>query len=120
MIVTDCAVGCQETTADAARDMMVTDRFTEGGITGNAGEFDAATRRLPLASRKIHGDATDQAILRSYKSLGSVAELNRCWVTEFNLASNSKNKSIIEILGFTHPNGLSLASYFFQRPVCLS
>ena len=75
----------------------------------NAGEFDSATRSLPLAHRKIHGDATDQAILRFSESLGSVAELKRCWATKFNLAFNSKNKFMIRVLGFTHPDGLSLA-----------
>ncbi|KAK3984747.1 hypothetical protein QBC44DRAFT_336401 [Cladorrhinum sp. PSN332] len=122
MIVTDCAIGCQTFTADKARDVVVTNRATAGEMANNAfdqlrsvaglcnaGEFDAATKRLLLADRKIHGDATDQAVLRFAESLGSVAELKRCWATKFNLAFNSKNKFMVRVLGFTHPDGLSLA-----------
>ncbi|KAK4220955.1 Sodium/potassium-transporting ATPase subunit alpha-1 [Podospora fimiseda] len=122
MIVTDSAIGGQGFTADKARDTVITGRATSGEMASNAfdqlrsvaglcnaGEFDAATRSLPLADRKIHGDATDQAVLRFAESLGSVAELKRCWATKFNIAFNSKNKFMIRVLGYTHPDGLSLA-----------
>jgi sodium/potassium-transporting ATPase subunit alpha len=122
MVVTDCAVGLQAMGADRARDVLVAERVKatdRGGnaidqlrsITGlcNAGEFDAASQHLPLATRKIHGDATDQAILRFAESLGSVSELKRFWATKFNLAFNSKNKFMIRVLGSTNPEGLNFA-----------
>ncbi|KAK5656850.1 hypothetical protein OQA88_4398 [Cercophora sp. LCS_1] len=122
MVVTDCCVGNQTMTADDARDTLVADRNTAGSLASNAieqlrtvaglcnaGEFDAATKHLPVAMRKIHGDATDQAILRFAETLGPVAELKRCWTTKFNLAFNSKNKFMVRVFGMTHPDGLSLA-----------
>ncbi|KAK1753292.1 hypothetical protein QBC47DRAFT_431753 [Echria macrotheca] len=123
MVVTDCALGGQtQMSADAARDVLVAERNTAGGLAGNAvdqlravaglcnaGEFDAATKHLPVALQRVHGDATDQAILRFAESLGSVAELKRCWSTKFNLAFNSKNKFMIRVLSMAHPDGLGVA-----------
>ncbi len=108
--------------ADEARDFLVADRNTEPELAGNAidqlrtiaglcnaGEFDAATSHLPLPLRKIHGDATDQAILRFAEGLGPVSELKQCWSTKFNLAFNSKNKFMIRVLGLTKHEGLATA-----------
>ncbi|KAJ1299935.1 hypothetical protein OPQ81_005376 [Rhizoctonia solani] len=119
MEVKDCYIGLEKMTADAARDMLVAERNTAGRFAGNAidqlrtiaglcnaAEFDAQTRRLPLAERMIHGDATDSAILRFAESLGPVSELKRCWQTKFELAFNSKNKFMIRVMGLTHPDGL--------------
>ncbi len=122
MVVTDCVAGLQAMEADRARDAVVAGRAKGAGqgssavdqlrsIAGlcNAGEFDAATQHLPLATRKIHGDATDQAILRFAENLGPVSELKRCWSTKFNLAFNSKNKFMIRVLGCTNTEGLDVA-----------
>ncbi|KAK4645784.1 hypothetical protein QC761_204620 [Podospora bellae-mahoneyi] len=122
MVVTDCALGGKEMTVDGILDVAIAERLTDGDMASNsidqlrsvaglcnAGEFDAATRSLPISERKIHGDATDQAILRFAEGLGPVSELKRCWATKFNLAFNSKNKFMIRVLGYTHPDGLSLA-----------
>jgi len=119
MIVTDCAVGCQSRTAANTRDTLIADRNTARDLASNAieqlrsvaglcnaGEFDATTRHLPLEERKIHGDATDQAILRFSESLGPISDLKRCWTTKYNLAFNSKNKFMIRVLGLAHPDGL--------------
>ncbi|KAF3760352.1 calcium ATPase [Cryphonectria parasitica EP155] len=119
MQVKECCLGLEKMTADAARDMLVAERNTAGRFAGNAidqlrtiaglcnsAEFDSQTRRLPLAERRIHGDATDSAILRFAESLGPVSELKRCWQTKFELAFNSKNKFMIRVLGLTHPDGL--------------
>lgn len=119
MVVMNCFVGLERMTADAARDTLIADRNTDGRLAGNAldqlrtvaglcnsAEFDAATRRLPLAERKVHGDATDSAILRFAEALGPLSELKRCWQTKFELAFNSKNKFMIRVLGLTHPDGL--------------
>lgn len=119
MIVTECCVGLETLGADAAHDTLIAERNADGRFAGNAidqlrtvaglcnsAEFDAQTRRLPLASRKIHGDATDSAILRFSESLGSISELKRCWQKKFELAFNSKNKYMIRVFALTHPDGL--------------
>lgn len=64
----------------------------------NSGEFDAATMHLPIAERKINGDATDQALLRLSESLGSVAELRRDYKKVFEIAFNSKNKFMVRLM----------------------
>ncbi|KAK0636109.1 hypothetical protein B0T17DRAFT_482038 [Bombardia bombarda] len=119
MVVTDCAIGGHVMSVDNARDTLVGDRETSPDLASNAieqlrsvaglcnaGQFDAATNNLPLAQRKIHGDATDQAILRFSESLGSVSDLRRCWTTKFNLAFNSKNKFMIRVMGLAQLGGL--------------
>ncbi|KAL1892065.1 hypothetical protein Sste5346_007220 [Sporothrix stenoceras] len=75
----------------------------------NDGQFDAATRNLPLAEQTIHGDATDQAVLRFSESLGPVAELRSNWSTKYTLPFNSKNKYMIRALSLAHKEGLALA-----------
>jgi sodium/potassium-transporting ATPase subunit alpha len=75
----------------------------------NAGSFDASTMNLPLHERIIHGDATDQAILRFSESLGEVAELRRWWNTKYELAFNSKNKYMIKAFTLAHQSGVALA-----------
>ncbi|KAK1595475.1 Na,H/K antiporter P-type ATPase [Colletotrichum navitas] len=123
MIVTECAIGTKTMTAEGARNELTLNRNNAPNnnsleqlraIAGlcNAGQFDAATIRLPLHERVIHGDATDQAILRFSESLGQVNELRRCWQTKYELAFNSKNKYMIRVLGMSHPDGLSLALPF--------
>ncbi|KAF4470401.1 Na+ H+ K+ antiporter P-type ATPase [Fusarium albosuccineum] len=120
MIVTECAIGDKRMQASQARDAMVLNEHSNPknnsicqlrAVAGlcNAGSFDAATMRLPLHERVIHGDATDQAILRFSEGLGEVAELRRCWKVKYELAFNSKNKYMIKAFGLTHPDGLSLA-----------
>lgn len=107
-------------TPEAARDEMVA-RMHEGShnnaieqlrlISGlcNSGEFDAATEKLPLHERLIHGDATDQAIIRLSASLGPVSELRQMWKKTFELAFNSKSKYMIRTLQLAEPQGIKLA-----------
>ncbi|EDU50209.1 MgtA, Cation transport ATPase [Pyrenophora tritici-repentis] len=115
MVVTDIYAGGEEYTADEARDKMAVFRSEEkdstalslsniidhvrvlGGLC-NSGEFDAATMDLPIADRKINGDATDQAILRLSETLGSVTQLRRDWKKVFEIAFNSKNKFMIRVM----------------------
>ncbi|EPE07908.1 h k atpase alpha [Ophiostoma piceae UAMH 11346] len=79
----------------------------------NDGQFDVATRHLPLADQTIHGDATDQAVLRFSETLGaagSVAALRGAWSNKFTLPFNSKNKYMIRALSLAHnKDGLSMA-----------
>ncbi|KAK2054286.1 Na,H/K antiporter P-type ATPase [Colletotrichum caudatum] len=115
MIVTECAIGTKMMSAEGAREALTQNKNNSlqqlRAVAGlcNAGQFDAATMRLPLHERVIHGDATDQAILRFSESLGPVNELRRCWQTKYELAFNSKNKYMIRVLGMSNPDGLSIA-----------
>jgi hypothetical protein len=60
---------------------------------------------LSLAERKIAGDATDQAVLRSPESLGLVRDLHLLWKKSSDLAFNSKNKFVIRTLSLVDPEG---------------
>lgn len=116
MFVTDVYAGGEEYNPEAARDLMAIFR-ADNSNTGsskrdkdvinelrvvaglcNAGEFDASTLHAPLPERKIHGDATDQAILRFSESLGSVSELRKNWRKLFEIAFNSKNKFMVRLM----------------------
>ena len=61
----------------------------------NAAKFDASTNGLPVAQRKINGDATDAAILRFAEELGSVSAFAANWNLVFDLPFNSKNKYMV-------------------------
>ncbi len=120
MIVTECCIGTKKMTADEARDAAVLNRQVAPGnnsldqlraVAGlcNAGQFDVATMDRPIHDRVVHGDATDQSILRFSETLGPVSELRRDWQTKYQLAFNSKNKFMIQALGLVHPSGLAQA-----------
>jgi sodium/potassium-transporting ATPase subunit alpha len=115
MTVTECAVGIQKMTADAAKNSLDITGNTAIGqlrtVAGlcNTGQFDKATMDRPLHERVVHGDATDQATLRFSELLGPVSELRRCWHTKYQLAFNSKNKYMIRALGLVNPDGLAMA-----------
>jgi sodium/potassium-transporting ATPase subunit alpha len=116
MFATECSVASRKMTTEAARDWMVTSGDKTNVISQlrscaglcNAGEFDAATMNLPLAQRKIAGDATDQAVLRLSESFGPVRDLQLLWKKTFELAFNSKNKFMIRTLALSDPAGLKL------------
>ncbi|KAG6357049.1 hypothetical protein INS49_014925 [Diaporthe citri] len=139
MVVTDCYVGLEKMSADNVRDTLIAERNIDGNFAGNAIDqlrtigglcnaavFDAQTRKLPLNERKIHGDATDTAILRFSESLGPISEMKRCWHTKFDLAFNSKNKFMIRVLSMAHPDGkidampLDVASVFEPSDLLLT
>ncbi|EMD89795.1 hypothetical protein COCC4DRAFT_124864 [Bipolaris maydis ATCC 48331] len=113
MVVTDvCSVDKTYTVDEALREMAAAAFITDGTVPRpaavdqirvigglcNSGEFDAATMHLPIADRKINGDATDQAILRLSESFGSVSELRNQWKKTFEIAFNSKNKFMVRIM----------------------
>lgn len=116
MYVTECCIGTNTMTPEAARDDLIHQRQSKSGrnaseqlraIAGlcNSGEFDAATNELPLHECKINGDATDQAVLRFSESLGPVTELKNMWRKNFELAFNSKNKFMIRTLSLVEETG---------------
>ncbi|KAH8729495.1 hypothetical protein BGZ61DRAFT_491819 [Ilyonectria robusta] len=120
MVVTECAIGEKRMLADEARDLIVLNEHANPknnaisqlrAVAGlcNAGTFDASTINHPLHERIIHGDATDQAILRFSEGLGEVAVLRRFWHTKYELAFNSKNKYMIKAFTLAHQSGVALA-----------
>jgi len=115
MVVTDCAIGAVKMTAEEAGQKLgsmegraINQLRTVAGLC-NAGQFDMATMDRPLQERVVHGDATDQAILRFSELLGPVVELRRWWRTKYHLAFNSKNKYMIQVFGIANPEGLTVA-----------
>ncbi|PWY75421.1 Na/K ATPase alpha 1 subunit [Aspergillus heteromorphus CBS 117.55] len=116
MFVTDCAISTSRFSTESARDEIVTKGRKSGihqlrGMSGlcNAAEFDGASIKRLLHEREIHGDATDQAILRFSESLGPVVELRRAWRKSYELAFNSKNKFMIRTFCLTEAEGLGSA-----------
>jgi sodium/potassium-transporting ATPase subunit alpha len=64
----------------------------------NEADFDPTTLHLPLANRKVNGNATDQAVLRLAENIRPVNEMKLKWLSLFRLAFNSKNKFMITII----------------------
>lgn len=115
MTVSDCVVASEAMSANAAKGIvelnsgqkparLVAALATMAEMSGicNAGEFDASTSHLPPADRKVHGDATDQAILRFAEALVSVSFTREKWLRMFRVAFNSKNKFMIQVIKATH------------------
>src|SRR5215469_3412489 len=113
MFVTECSICTMDLTPKRTLDEMATKGEGSGicqmqAVAGlcNAAEFDAATVNLPIHERIVHGDATDQAILRFSETLGSVRDLRRPWKKINELAFNSKNKFMIRTFQLAEPRGL--------------
>lgn len=111
MTVSDCVVASEAMSANAATGIIELNRDLNPGrlvkalatlaeMSGicNAGEFDASTSHLPPADRKVHGDATDQAILRFSEALVSVSSTREKWLRLFRVAFNSRNKFMIQVI----------------------
>ena len=116
MFVTDCAISTSTFSPESARDRMVMDGKASGvhqlravAALCNAAEFDASSLTLPLAERRIYGDATDQAVLRFSESLGPVSELRQMWKMTYELPFNSKNKFMIRTFNVAQANGYGVA-----------
>ncbi|KAE8140924.1 hypothetical protein BDV38DRAFT_239623 [Aspergillus pseudotamarii] len=116
MFVTNCAISTSTFSPESARDRMVVDGKKSGvhqlravAALCNAAEFDASSLTLPLAERRIYGDATDQAVLRFSESLGPVSELRQTWKITYELPFNSKNKFMIRTFNVAQPNGCGVA-----------
>ncbi|KAK6497774.1 hypothetical protein TWF481_012176 [Arthrobotrys musiformis] len=124
MFVTECSVGGEKIPADqAVAEMIREEKRTADGIATvpgnalsqlrtiaglcNAGEFDAASMHLPIHQRKIHGDATDQAVLRFSETLGPVQELRNAWRKDYELAFNSTNKFMIRLMSVVEQSTIS-------------
>jgi sodium/potassium-transporting ATPase subunit alpha len=111
MTVSDCVVAAESMSANAAIGIMELNRDQKPGRLAkalailaessgicNAGEFDASTSHLKPADRKVHGDATDQAILRFAEALVLVSHTREKWIRLSRVAFNSRNKFMIQVI----------------------
>lgn len=106
MTVTSVAVLDDDMDALAARDRIVAhapgvDNVRQlAAIAGvcNAAVFDKATEDQPVGLRKVHGDATDSAILRWAEFTRPVAESQAEWAELFKVNFNSKTKFMLKLL----------------------
>lgn len=62
----------------------------------------------PNRGRRIHGDATDQAVLRFSESLGSTSKVRQGWKQTYELAFSSKNKYMIRAFTLLRDDLLSV------------
>ncbi|KAF9072827.1 hypothetical protein BDP27DRAFT_1290170 [Rhodocollybia butyracea] len=59
--------------------------------------YDKAGDSMPVALRKVHGDATDSAVLRFSEEVSPVSDLRDSWEELGKLAFNSKNKFALKL-----------------------
>lgn len=104
MTVTECNIGNKAlAAADAEAEIQDPNHVSGSGVSQlralsalcNGAEFDAASMSKPVEERLVHGDATDQAIIRFSERLSSVNQIRQCWQKTYELAFNSKNKYMI-------------------------
>lgn len=63
----------------------------------NNAKFDNETKSLPVAERKILGDATDSALLRFAAQVSDTATLSACFERTFEIPFNSRNKWMMAV-----------------------
>jgi sodium/potassium-transporting ATPase subunit alpha len=101
MNVTDFLVGKQAKLAKDAPELLSSNEALRQLNTScavcNEADFDAATSELPIADRRVNGDATDSAILRFAESMNVVRDTRSAWRSIFKIAFNSKNKFAINV-----------------------
>ncbi|CAD0084388.1 unnamed protein product [Aureobasidium vineae] len=101
MTVTDFCIGYHPHPVIKAADMVdqspTVARLAMLSGVCNAGEFDVSTRDKPIAERKVHGDATDRAVLMFAESIMPTARLRSLWRTVYRIDFNSKNKFMVNV-----------------------
>ncbi|KAH0310243.1 cation-transporting ATPase pacL, partial [Aureobasidium melanogenum] len=101
MTVTDFCIGYHPHPASKAASMVdqspTMARLAMLSGVCNAGEFDAITRDKPIAERKVHGDATDRAVLMFAENIMPTARLRSLWRTIYRIDFNSKNKFMVNV-----------------------
>ncbi|KAL9936732.1 hypothetical protein V8E36_004800 [Tilletia maclaganii] len=106
MVAVNVAVhGFESTPTDATKqifmDTPIGQAFKQVQFVGavcNGASFDGETAHLPLSERKIHGDATDKAILRMAEEMHGVPAANEGWEAQYTVPFNSKNKFMLKIV----------------------
>ncbi|KAI8355961.1 hypothetical protein B0O80DRAFT_448399 [Mortierella sp. GBAus27b] len=63
----------------------------------NNAKFDNETMGLPVAERKILGDATDSALLRFAAQVSETSALSACFERKFEIPFNSRNKWMMTV-----------------------
>ncbi|KAF8929919.1 hypothetical protein EDD21DRAFT_379425 [Dissophora ornata] len=63
----------------------------------NNAKFDSETKHLPLAERKVLGDATDSALLRFASSVSDTTALTTCFERILEIPFNSRNKWMMTV-----------------------
>ncbi|KAJ2973346.1 hypothetical protein NQ176_g6662 [Zarea fungicola] len=140
MTLTDCAIGSSSMSVEELQSKRsraengnkeIGSAFGQLGALAalcNGAELDAAQTDVPLAQRRVFGDATDTAILRFSESLadGNVGYFRGCWQKVFELAFNSKNKFMIRTFTNSRKEALgqtlsaAAASHFSEKDVLLT
>ncbi|KAL5601021.1 hypothetical protein BROUX41_005850 [Berkeleyomyces rouxiae] len=122
MKVTECSTGAVTMSTDEALEQWESKNHSDSTNSSaicqlqalsslcNAGQFDASTINESLSDRLIHGDATDQAILRFAEGLAPVADMRKYWAMRYDLAFNSKNKYMIRAFSIANRAGLAALS----------
>lgn len=101
MSVTDYVMANESTPAVKAPGLYDTEhglkRLAVVSSVCNEAEFDASTTNLPIADRKVNGDATDSSLLRFAESMIVTSSVRNAWKSIFKVAFNSKNKYAITV-----------------------
>ncbi|KAK3067368.1 hypothetical protein LTR53_015804 [Teratosphaeriaceae sp. CCFEE 6253] len=102
MAVTEYLVGKESGTAPRAPglydDQKGLQKLAAVAAVCNEAKFDASTMHMQIADRKVHGDATDSAILRFAESMTKVSVLRSTYRSIYKVAFNSKKKFAINIV----------------------
>lgn len=123
MTVAECTIGTASMTAEHAREAVTDDvrgsaihQLKAVAALCNAAELDVATAELPVAEKKIFGDATDSAVLRFAEQLesGTVPYMRACWKKTYELAFNSNNKFMIRCFSNARPEALTYSLPYVQ------
>ncbi|KAJ2638411.1 hypothetical protein GGF44_002801, partial [Coemansia sp. RSA 1694] len=94
----DATVSTDELKAgfDSGRSMAV-QRLYDTAALCNGSTFDSESLHLPIADRRVNGDATDTAILRFAEHLRPVGQAQREHRKLFEVPFNSKNKWMLSL-----------------------
>ncbi|KAJ2883479.1 hypothetical protein IWW38_005541, partial [Coemansia aciculifera] len=94
----DAAISADELKArfDSGNDMAVR-RLYDTAALCNGSTFDSESLHLPIADRRVNGDATDTAILRFAEHLRPVRQAQSEYRKLFEIPFNSKNKWMLSL-----------------------
>ncbi|OAQ29110.1 calcium ATPase [Linnemannia elongata AG-77] len=78
----------------------------------NNAKFDNDTLNLPIAERKIHGDATDSALLRFGSQVADASLLEPCFERTQEIPFNSRNKWMMAVYQGSAQNPQTIKALF--------
>lgn len=112
MTVTDCMIGSEPMSANAAAGIVelsnnktnnenalaaVYTTLAEAATLCNAAEIEATTLHLPVEQKNFIGDATDSATLRFAETIASSIITRKAWRTIYRVPFNSKDKYMVHV-----------------------